>query len=67
MFCVVHPNYTTIGKGKTIDLALADWTKGTDVDVDDELFAEFTFVEGEEVKVQRVISYEKVPDHAEKC
>jgi len=66
MFCVMHPNYEAIGKGPTIGAAIENWSEETHVDVDDEIFPEFTFVEGEEIKVKRIISYEKVPDHAEK-
>lgn len=59
MFLAIHPRYEAIGKGSTIELAIANWTEQTNRNVDDEMFEELTFIEGEEVEVERVISYKK--------
>jgi hypothetical protein len=62
MFCVVHPNHVPIGKGDTIQDAIDNWSSLSHIDVDDELFDEFIFLEGKEVKVKREISYKVVKD-----
>lgn len=67
MFCVIHSGYNTIGKGTTIAAAVENWSDDAGVSVDDEIFQEFIFIEGEEIKVQRIISYEKVAQHEQEC